>query len=151
MKIRPYAILASLAILLAGPAAAKPVHHHVTAHAAHQRSSDRQYAQSYYDYRSASVVREEFRDAPRGRWMEGSRDRYFGRTGDYYERQDGLVVENLRGDFTGGVGYGTDGGASFVDGYGQTHFFVGSFRQMNGLPRGPFMPHRFAPSRGRGF
>jgi len=149
MKIRFYAVLASLAILLAGSAAAKPVHHPVKAQAAHRDHTGRYYAQSYYDYRSASFVREEFIDAPRGRWMGASRDRYDSGY-DYRERHDGLVVENLRGDFTGGVGYGTDGGAGFVDGYGQTHFFVGSFRQMNRLPRGPFMPNRFAPSRGFG-
>ena len=39
----------------------------------------------------------------------------------------------------------------FVDGYGQTHYFVGSFRPMNRLPHGPYAPHRFMPSRGRGF
>jgi hypothetical protein len=154
VRIRLYAGLASLAILLAGPATAKPVHHHVKAHAARRGPIDWHYAQSYYDYQSASVVREEFSNAPRGRWMGASRDRYFGRADDYRERRDGIVVENLRGDFTGGVGYGADGGAaSFVDGYGQTHFFVGSFRQMNRLPHGPYVPNRFAPSQGfhRGF
>ena len=153
MKIRPYAVLASLAILLAGPAMAKPTHHHAKAPAAPRRSSERQYAQSYYNYRSASVVWEEFRDVPRGRWMDASRDRYFSRSGEYYERHDGMVVENLRGDFTGGVGYGADGGASFVDGYGQTHFFVGSFRQMPHRPGrfGPAPGPRFGPSFHRGF
>ena len=150
MKIRLCAVLAgaSLAILLAGPATAKAVHHPAKAHAARRDHSGRHYAQSGYDYRSASSVREEFIDAPRGRWMDASRDRYDNGY-DYRDRQDGLVVENLRGDFTGGVGYGADGGAaSFVDGYGQTHFFVGSFRQMNRLPHGPYMPNRFAPSQG---
>ncbi|MES2292843.1 MAG: hypothetical protein V4527_06055 [Pseudomonadota bacterium] len=150
MKIRLCAVLAgaSLAILLAGPAAAKAVHHPSKAHAAHRDHSGRHYVQSFYDYRSASFVREEFIDAPRGRWMDASRDGYDGRY-DFRDRRDGRVVENLRGDFTGGVGYGADGGAaSFVDGYGQTHFFVGSFRQMNRLPHGPYRPNRFAPSQG---
>ena len=57
------------------------------------------------------------------------------------------MVENLRsGDFTGGVGYGADGDVpSFVDGYGQTHFFVGSFRRMAPVPR------RFGAPRHAGF
>jgi hypothetical protein len=150
VKIRLYAIFAgaALAVLLAGPATAKTMHHPLKAHAARRDHSGRHYAQSFYDYRSASAVREEFIDAPRGHWMDASRDGYDGEY-DYRDRRDGLVVENLRGDFTGGVGYGADGGAaSFVDGYGQTHFFVGSFRQMNRLPHGPFMPNRFAPSQG---
>jgi hypothetical protein len=78
--------------------------------------------------------------------MRESRERYDSRY-DYRERRE--VVENLRGDFTGGVGYGPDGGASFVDGYGQRHYFVGSFRAMNRLPHGPYAPRGFAPSRGR--
>ena len=152
MKIRLYALLAGLAIVLAGPAAAKPVHHH--AKAAHRNHIDRQYAQSYYDYRSASSVREEFIDTPGGRWMSASREDYFGDAGDYRERQGGLVVENLRGDFTGGVGYGTDGdAASFVDGFGQTHFFVGSFRRMPHRPGhfGPMPGPRFGQGFHRGF
>jgi len=133
-----------LALLLIGPAMAKSTRHghHVTS----QR--ERHYAQSYYDYRSASLVREEFVDAPRRPWMRPSRDEYF-EEGFHHERRDSRVVENLRGDFTGGVGYGADGGA-FVDGYGQTHFFVGSFRRMNRLPHGPFTPNRFGMGR-RGF
>jgi hypothetical protein len=135
-------VVIGLALLLIGPAMAKTTRH--GHHAASQR--ERHYAQSYYDYRSASLVREEFADAPRGPWMAPSRDEYF-EEGFYQEQRDSRVVENLRGDFTGGVGYGADG---FVDGYGQTHFFVGSFRRMNRLPRGPFMPHRFGMGR-RGF
>ncbi len=125
---------AGLAALLAGPAMAKPARHYHPHHAVvHHDCAGRHYAQSYYDYHSASLVREEFRDAP-GR-------RHFHRHDDYRERQDGEVVENLRGDFTGGVGYGADGGAAgFVDGYGQMHFFVGSFRRDGGLPHGPFGP-----------
>jgi hypothetical protein len=87
-------------------------------------------------------VREEFIDAPRGRWMS-SRMRHF----DGYAVEGGRkgrVVENLRGDFTGGVGYGANGNA-FVDGYGQTHFFVGGFRGMNPLPHGPYTPNRSGP------
>jgi hypothetical protein len=144
VNIRFYAVLAgaSLALLLTVPAMAAPAQHHAkAAHHFKHRS-----VRLRYDYRAADSVREEFADAPRGHWMRESREesRY-----DYRERRE--VVENLRGDFTGGVGYGADGGAGFVDGYGQTHFFVGSFRQMNRMPRGPFMPHRFAPSHGRGF
>jgi hypothetical protein len=147
VKIRLYAVLASLTLLLAGPAMAKPVHH-AKAHAVHRRHINRHSAQSRYDYRTADVVREEFADGPRGRRIMASRDRYDG-SADYRSQQDGLVVENLRGDFTGGVGYGTDGSAaSFVDGFGQRHFFVGSFRQMNRLPHGPYRPNGFAPSRG---
>ena len=147
MKIRLYALLAgaSFAMLLTGPATAKPFHH-LKAHSAHRGRIDRSYAQSAYDYRSASAVYEEFRDAPRGHWMRASRQGYFGDAGDYRERREGLVVENLRDDFTGGVGYGADGGAaSFVDGFGQTHFFVGSFRQM------PHRPGRFGPVPGPRF
>jgi hypothetical protein len=126
-----------LALLLIGPATAKTARH------AH---GERHSAQSHYDYRSAGLVREEFADAPPGSWMRPSRDGYFEER-TYREHRE--VVENLRGDFTGGVGYGADGGA-FVDGYGQTHFFVGSFRRMNPMPHGPYMPRRAAPH-GRGF
>jgi hypothetical protein len=133
---------AGAALLLAVPATAKIVRHshHVARHD----------VSPAYDYRTASSVREEFNDAPRGRWMRSSREEYSSRS-EFYERRDSMVVENLRGDFTGGVGYGTDG---FVDGYGQMHYFVGSFRRMNPLPHGPHGPNRFAPSRdmrGRGF
>jgi hypothetical protein len=141
VRIRLYAALAGagLALLLTGPAMAKPVRHH-----AHRAHADRHTTQSHYDYRAAGVVREEFIDAPRGHWMRPGRqfDAYA-----YEERYEGRVVENLRGDFTGGVGYGANGDA-FVDGYGQTHFFVGSFRSMNRLPHGPYTPNRFGP-RGR--
>jgi hypothetical protein len=141
VRFHLYAALAGagLALLLADPAMAKPVRHH-----AHRTHTDRHIAQSHYDYRSASAVREEFIDAPRGHWMRP--DHHFDAYA-YEERYEGRVVENLRGDFTGGVGYGADGGA-FVDGYGQTHFFVGSFRRMNRLPHGPYTPNRFGP-RGR--
>jgi hypothetical protein len=138
VKIRLYAVLASLTLLLTAPAMAKPTPHHSKHHS----------ARLHYDYRTADSVREEFAHAQRGHWMRESRERYDSRY-DYRERRE--VVENLRGDFTGGVGYGADGGAGFVDGYGQTHYFVGSFRQMNRLPHGPYAPRGFAPSRGRGF
>ncbi|MEO7053950.1 MAG: hypothetical protein ABI191_03160 [Rhizomicrobium sp.] len=127
------AIGVGLALLLIGPATAKTARH------IHRTHGERHSAQSHYDYRSASPVREEFADAPRG--MRPSRDGYFE---ERFYREQREVVENLRGDFTGGVGYGTDGGA-FVDGYGQAHYFVGSFRQMNPLPHGPYMPGRAAP------
>ena len=142
MKIGFYAALAGagLALLLSGPVMAKPAHH-AKAHRAH---ADRHYAQSTYNYRSASVVREEFIDAPRGPWMRPWRGRHYGGYA-YEERRDSRIVENLRGDFTGGVGYGAN---AFVDGYGQTHFFVGSFRGMNPLPHGPYRP--MGP-RGRAF
>lgn len=132
------AALAGVALLLSGPAMAKPAR--PQAKAAHRMHADRHHAQSHYDYRSASIVREEFIDAPRGQWMRPAH--HFG---GYEERRDGSVVENLRGDFTGGVGYGADG---FVDGYGQTHYFVGSFRGMNPLPHGPYLP---GGPRGRAF
>ena len=144
MKIGFYAALAGgvLALLLSGPATAKPAHHghHIKTSRAH---ADRQYAQSYYNYRSASVVREEFTDAPREHWARPWRERGYA----YEARREGRVVEDLRGDFTGGVGYGANGDA-FVDGYGQTHFYVGSFRAMNPLPHGPYTPSR---PRGRAF
>lgn len=141
MRIGIYAALAAAALLLSGPAMAKPAHPRAKTHPVR---TDRHHAQSHYDYRSASIVREEFRDVPRGHWMRPS---HAYRSGGYtYEEQrDSRVVENLRGDFTGGVGYGANGDA-FVDGYGQTHFFVGSFRAMNPLPHGPY-----GPNRGRGF
>jgi hypothetical protein len=138
-----HAALATVALLLIGPAMAKPVHpaHTIKAHAkSHRMSADRRYAQSFYNYRSSSLVREEFIDMPRRPAHHVSR---------YEERRDSHVVENLSGDFTGGVGYGANGDA-FVDGYGQTHFFVGSFRGMNPLPHGPYTPNRFGP-RGRAF
>ena len=149
MRIGFYAALAggALALLLSGPAMAKPtrhVHHTKTV----RPHSDRQYVQSHYNYRSASVVREEFIDAPRGRWMRPWRERHYDGYA-YEERRDSRIVENLHGDFTGGVGYGANGNA-FVDGYGQTHFFVGGFRGMNPLPHGPYMPNRPGP-RGRSF
>lgn len=143
MKIPLYFIAAGtcLSLLLAATAAAKPAHHGhpATAHKTDRSRPDRQYAQSYYNYRSQSMVREEFRD---GRWMHPWRDRH---AWAYREGREGLVVENLRGGFSGGVGYGEDG---FTDGYGQTHYFVGSFRQMNPLPHGPYRPGGMAPMPG---
>ncbi len=132
-----------LAVLLAGPALAKdarPAHpHRGTSQAVHHRRADLEYARSYYDYRSASSVREEFVDVPR----YGRFDRY----GDRHDGHDGLVVENLQGDFNGGVGYGADGAMSFTDGYGQVHFFTGGF-----APRFGFRPgHRLAPRPGANF
>lgn len=145
MNFRLYVMVAgaSLGILLAAPALAKdpkPAHpHRAASHAVHHRRADLEYARSYYDYRSASSVREEFADAP----CYGRLDRY----GDRRDRHDGLVVENLQGDFNGGVGYGADGATSFTDGYGQVHFFTGGF-----APRFGFRPgHRFAPRPGVDF
>ena len=132
---------AGLALLLSGPVVAKSAHHH-----APRAHADRHIAQSTYNYRSASLVREEFIDAPRGHWARPAWGRHFDDYA-YEERYDSRVVENLRGDFTGGVGYGAD---AFVDGYGQTHFFVGGFRGMNPLPHGPYLLHRFG-ARGRAF
>jgi hypothetical protein len=139
VTIRFHAALAlGLGILLAAPAFAKPAHpnHHATRH----RGADVRYAQSFYNYRSASEVREEFREGPRS---SRRHDGHFGR-GDFYRRgRDAMVVENLRtGDFTGGVGYGANGDVPyFVDGYGQSHFFVGGFRRM--APTGRFGAPRF--------
>lgn len=135
---------------MAGGVAAKPAHpvHHKARHVAH-RNMDVRYAQGFYDYRSAGMVREEFQDGPDPRWDRGGR---FDRRDTYRERYDGRVVENLRsGDFTGGVGYGLNGDVpSFTDGFGQTHFFVGSFRRM--APMGRFGAPRFGGQRfGGGF
>jgi hypothetical protein len=138
-----------------GGVAAKPAHpvHHNTRHVAH-RNMDARYAQGFYDYRAAGMVREEFRDGPDARWYRGGHfdRRDFHREDFYREQYDGRVVENLRtGDFTGGVGYGLNGDVpSFVDGFGQTHFFVGSFRRM--APMGRFGAPRFGGQRfGGGF
>src|SRR5215469_7765966 len=125
------ALALGLGVLMAGPAMAKPVHpaHHAARHAVH-RNKDVRYAQGFYDYRAASIVHEGFRDSGSMRWHRG---RAFDRHDYFYgERRDERVVENLRsGDFTGGVGYGVNGDVpSFVDGFGQTHFFVGNFRGM---------------------
>ena len=137
MTIRIYAALAlCFTFAMAGGVAAKPTHpvHHKTRHVAHG-DMDVRYAQGFYDYRAAGAVREEFRDGSDARWY---RSGHFDRRDSYRERYDGRVVENLRsGDFTGGVGYGLNGDVpSFVDGFGQTHFFVGSFRRM--APKGRF-------------
>lgn len=105
------AVISAGLVLLTLPALAKP--------AKPDRRADVKYAQSYYDYHSASSVREAFESAPRRAWHEGHR----GYRHDFAER--GQVVESLRGDFTGGVGYGTNGDVGFVDGYGQVHFYSG--------------------------
>ena len=132
MTIRRYAALAlCFSVLTAGGAVAKTTRHPVVRHAVHR--SDVRYAQGFYDYRAQSEVREEFLDTPRMRWQRGGRfERDFHR-GDHED----MVVENLRsGDFTGGVGYGLNGDVpSFVDGFGETHFFVGSFRRMGPMSR----------------
>ena len=133
MTIRFYAALALAAGLLSiGPVAAKPAQHHKARPAVHHRA-DVRYAQGFYDYRTAGEVREAFHDDSRAYRMQG-----FSRRDFYRGRREGMVVENLRsGDFTGGVGYGLNGDVpSFVDGYGQTHFFVGNFRAM--APHGHF-------------
>jgi hypothetical protein len=153
MKIHLLAVLAGASLLLAAPVLAKPAretHMHVSAHHARHVHADRRYAQSYYDYRSASSVRESFRDGPSRDWRE-ARGHW---QGGYREQRDGLVVENLRGDFNGGVGYGTDGDLSFTDGYGQVHFFTGSFAPRPGFGPNRFGPHRFGPRQfgpGHGF
>jgi hypothetical protein len=95
-------------VLLTLPAPAKPVKH--------DRHADVKYAQSYYDYHSASSVREAFDAAPPRAWHQGHPGY---RRDELGKRQ---VVESLTGDFTGGVGYGANGDMSFVDGYGQVHF-----------------------------
>ena len=157
MKIRLCAVLAgaSLAALLASPALAKHPKHvraNRTAHAVHRSEAGRRYAQSYYDYRSSSMVREEFIGAPHRAWREAPHDGHFDRYDGYRDGRGGLVVENLRGDFTGGVGYGADGNAaSFVDGYGQRHFFVGNCRGMLHGPGGFGPPPRAGQGFRRGF
>jgi hypothetical protein len=119
-------------LLAAAPAMAKSKPHHGVQ------------ARPHYNYALAHPVREGFRERPRDRYT-GREDFYATRESTY--RESGPVVENLRGAFTGGVGYGADGGDAFIDGYGQTHFFVGSFRNLNRLPHGPYGPQRFAPGR----
>ena len=154
MIVRVYAALAlSFTLLSAGFAEAKttaPVHH-AKRHAAH-RSVDVRYAQGFYDYRAAGAVHEAFRDSRGGDWY---RDRHFHgrdfRAQEFYgERRGGMVVENLSsGDFSGGVGYGLNGDVpSFVDGFGQTHFFVGNFRRMAPVPGRFGAPHFGGPRGG---
>lgn len=141
MKTQLLAVLAGASLLLAAPALAKPArdtHAHVSAHHGHRGHADLRYAQSYYNYQSASSVRESFWDGPAHGWREASRGRWQAGTDAYRGQQEGLVVENLQGDFNGGVGYGADGDLSFTDGFGQVHFFTGSF-----APRTGFGPHRF--------
>jgi hypothetical protein len=142
VKIGVCAVIAgiSFAVLLADPASAKKAEpaQHGPSHAVRHRHADLEYAQSHYDYRSASSVREEFADAP-----GCSR---FDRYGDRREWHDGLVVENLRGDFNGGVGAGADGAMSFTDGYGQVHFFTGNFARGFGMGAA----RRFVPRPGVG-
>ena len=87
----------------------------------------KRYAESYYDYHSASTVT----------W--------------YDERQQSEAVTlGYPEDFTGGVGYGMDGGSDYgsggeiwIDGYGRRHFFMrhhgGHFR--HGFARGPAAHH----------
>ena len=145
MTIRFCAALAfSATVLMVGGAAAKPAHpvHHKPRHAIHR--VDVRYAQGFYDYRAAGAVHEEFRDGPRTGWRRGFEHRDF-----YSEQRESRVVENLRSsDFTGGVGYGVNGDVpGFVDGFGQTHFFVGDFRRM--APRPGFGAPR--PGFHRGF
>jgi hypothetical protein len=125
------AVMSAGLLLLALPALAKP--------AKPDRRADVKYAQSYYDYHSASSVREEFDPVRRRSWHEGHRGYRHG----FAER--GRVVESLTDDFTGGVGYGTNGDVGFVDGYGQVHFY-GGYAPQNPIGR----PHRFGMGLGRG-
>jgi hypothetical protein len=134
MRTRIGCLIGAALLVAAGPAVAKSKPHH------------RPQVRPHYNYALAHPVREGFREAPAGR-TSGREDYYaesYYRENSYY-RESGPVVESLRGDFTGGVGYG--GGDYFVDGYGQTHFFVGSFRTMNRLPHGPYGPRRLGPGR----
>lgn len=137
MRTRIGFLMCAAVLLAAGPSAAKAGPHHGAE------------ARSHYNYALAHPVREGFREAPGDRTFR-SADFYAARESYYredsYYRQSGPVVEDLRGDFTGGVGYGGSGDY-FVDGYGQTHFFVGPFRSMSRLPHGPYGPRRFGPGR----
>ena len=72
--------------------------------------------QAYGPHPAAYATRESYYES----------DAYQGRYEDRY--QQGLRIDE--GSFTGGVGYGADGG--FVDGYGQIHFGNGG-----GLQNGP--------------
>jgi hypothetical protein len=126
------AVISAGLVLLALPALAKP------AKPGQNRGADVKYAQSYYDYHSASSVREAFEPAPRRAWHEGHRVSHQDSAGR------GRVVESLTGDFTGGVGYGTNGDVSFVDGYGQVHYYSG-FASQSFVGR----VHRFGMGFGR--
>ena len=136
MTSRLFAVLMGAGLAMVSPASAKPVHHGVR-HVSHG-GADVRYAQSYYDYRSASSVREEFLGMPRMGWH---RYRDFGWRDFHRGWREGTVVEDLKGDFTGGVGYGANGDEpGFVDGFGQTHFFVGGFRRNVPAMRFPAPP-----------
>lgn len=146
MKACFCAILAGL-FLQAYPAVAKQARASRQTAAKTTVTADVKYAQSHYNYRSASSVREAFDNAPprtgTRTWCDGSsrhRRAVSTRPGD-------RVVENLTGDFTGGVGYGTNGDVGFVDGYGQVHFYTGGFQPR--IPLGG--PYRPGMTFGRGF
>lgn len=130
MRTRIGCLIGAALLVAAGPAVAK------------SKSHRKPQARPHYNYALAHPVREGFRDAAAGRAF-GRQDYYAVR--ENYAFRSGPVVDTLRGDFTGGVGHG--GGDYFIDGYGQTHFFVGSFRTMNRLPHGPYGPQRFGPGR----
>jgi hypothetical protein len=104
-------------------------HHHHHHHARYHRTARswgaaKRYAESYYDYHSASTVTW-YGEAP----MQGE-----------------AVTLAYPRDFTGGVGYGADGGdygyggGVWTDGYGRRHFSMrhrgGHFRHgaMHGHP-----------------
>lgn len=122
MKACFCAILAGL-ILQAHPALAKQ------AQASRQTDVKTavKHAQPRYDYRSASPVREAFDDAPPRAGTRTWHDRCSGQRRAVSGGRGDRVVEHLTGDFTGGVGYGTNGDVGFVDGYGQIHFYTGRF------------------------
>ena len=132
MRTRIGLLMCAAVLLAAAPVLAKSKPHHGVQ------------VRPHYDYALAHPVREGFREMPHDRYY-GREDFYAARETTY--REEGMAVESLRGDFTGGVGYRADSGDSFIDGYGQTHFFVGSFRGLNRLPHGPYGPQRFGPGR----
>ena len=85
----------------------------------------RQYAQSYYDYRSSSTVTETMeRQAPRHGRMDrdDAGSRFYGEaTAHSSYGQSEQQVELDSRDFSGGVGYGTDGGAGYGYSYGRIY------------------------------
>ena len=149
MKACFCATLAGL-ILLAHPALAKQAQASRQTAAKATVKADVQYAQSHYDYRSASSVREAFDHAPSHAKFWPGHDGHPGHHSFHSARRGDRVVEHLTGDFTGGVGYGTNGDVGFVDGYGQIHFYAGFQPRIPfGRPVRPgmtfghgFMPHR---------
>lgn len=164
------ALLTSLVIstsALAGNACdcvCKPVARHAPA----RMSSDAgaEYAQSYYDYRSASAVREVTVISQAQPWVEAPHD---GNIGGYQDGSYGggyggqQVLGRVDANCGGGVGY-NQADQGYMDSYGQVHFATAgngqngptyntydqSFSNMPG-PQGGYGPTRFNPWHGYNF